>query len=338
MYFKVFFNKFKEIDDKKLNRIAGNIAKRNNKSVASVKKDMIKNFLKYKIGYTDYMKSDFINLTDEEKKNHLTSKNYITILNYLNKKEYVNTMRDKILFNKIFKNYIKRDWIDLRTSSLKEFKEFIKDKDIIFGKIQNGFGSHGIRKIIVKDIDNVEKLYKSLKDNKQILVEEGIIQHPTLNKFNPYAVDTLRIITLLDKEGKPHIIGNAFRININDDEAISCFDAFMKIDENGNLISNCVDDNEIIYKEHPNIKIKFNTLKVPFAKEAFKMVKEAAKVVPEIRYVGWDVAITKDGPQLLEGNEYPSYGLVQYYLITKKRGHLEDIKDVLKDEFDNIKL
>ncbi len=338
MYLKVYIKKFKEMDNSKLNTIAKEIANKNNKSVSYVKRDMIKNFLKYKIGYTDYMKSDYINLTKEEKKNHLTSKNYITVLNYLNKKEYINTMRDKILFNKIFRDYIKRDWIDLRTTSLKEFKEFVKEKDIIFGKVQNDFGSHGIRKIVLKDIKDINKLYEELIINKQILVEEGIKQHPTLDKFNPYAVDTLRIITLLDKDNKVHTIGNAFRININDDDAISCFDAFMKIDEDGNLISDCVDDNQKIYKEHPNINVKFNTLKVPFAKEAFNMVKQAALEVPEIRYIGWDVAITKDGPQLLEGNEYPSYGLIQYYLISKKRGHLQDIKDVLGDEFNNIKL
>lgn len=336
--FSVFIRKIKEMNFKKFNTLAKKIAKNNNKSVMYVKVDMFKNFIKYKIGYTDYMKSDFINLTEDEKKKHLTSKNYINLLNYLNKQKYVNTMQDKILFNRIFKNYVNRDWIDLRITSLKQFKDFIKDKEVIFGKKQNDFGSHGIRKVILSEITDINKLYKELKDNKQILVEEGIVQHPTLDKFNPYAVNTLRIITLLDKNNKVHIIGNAFRINTNDDNAISCFDAFMKIDEKGNLISNCVDDNQVIHKYHPDVKIKFDTLKVPFAKESFKMAKEAALLVPEIRYVGWDIAITKDGPEILEGNEFPSYGLIQYYLISGKRGHLEDIKDVLGDEINNMKL
>ena len=33
--------------------------------------DMIKNFIQYGIGYTDYLKSDFVNLTKEEKKTAL---------------------------------------------------------------------------------------------------------------------------------------------------------------------------------------------------------------------------------------------------------------------------
>lgn len=335
---KIFIKKIKEIDYKKLDRIAERIAKNNNKSVSYVKRDMIRNFLKYRIGYTDYMKGNYINLTDEEKKGFLTSKNYLKIIRYLNKREYVNTMSDKILFNKIFRDYIKRDYIDLRVSSVKDFKDFLKDKTLVFGKLQNDFGSHGIRKINLKEIKDVNKLYKELKENKQYLVEDGIIQHEILDKFNPYAVNTLRVITLLDKDNKVHIIGNALRININDDDAIGCFDAFMKIDEKGNLLSKCVDDNEITYEEHPMVKIKFDTLKVPFAKECFEMAKEAALLVPEIRYIGWDIAITKDGPEILEGNELPSYGLIQYYPISGKHGHLDDIKNVLGDEFNNIDL
>ena len=62
--FKIYFNKFKEINFDRLNLLANYIAKENNRSVGYVKFDMIRNFLKYKIGYTDYFKSDYINLTN----------------------------------------------------------------------------------------------------------------------------------------------------------------------------------------------------------------------------------------------------------------------------------
>jgi D-alanine-D-alanine ligase-like ATP-grasp enzyme len=41
------------------------------------------------------------------------------------------------------------------------------------------------------------------------------------------------------------------------------------------------------------------------------MVKQACTVVPEIGYVGWDVCFTKDGPALIEGNEYPGHDIYQ---------------------------
>jgi D-alanine-D-alanine ligase-like ATP-grasp enzyme len=69
------------------------------------------------------------------------------------------------------------------------------------------------------------------------------------------------------------------------------------------------------------------------------MCKQAAKKIPEVRYIGWDVAFTENGPVIVEGNEYPGYGLLQFYkLKNKKTGHLKEISDILGDEMKNIKL
>ena len=41
------------------------------------------------------------------------------------------------------------------------------------------------------------------------------------------------------------------------------------------------------------------------------MVCEAALEIPQIGYMGWDIAFTPNGPVLVEGNEYPGNGLLQ---------------------------
>lgn len=335
---KMFYNKIKQIDKKRLNELATKIAKENNKSVSYVKKDMIKNFIKYGIGYTDYLKSDFINLTPEEKKTHVTTKTFFKILHYLNDMNYKCTMNDKVVFNKIFKDYIKRDFIDLRISSLNEFKDFIKEKDIIFSKRIDDFGGHGVTKIILKDNNDINKLYNEIKDRKEFLVEEAIIQHDVLNKVNPYAVNSFRVVTLL-KDGKAHIIGNALRINIDDNAAIGCSDAYMRLNEEGKVCSRVLDDSANEYECHPMVKIPFKSLTIPYVKESFDLCLKAALEVPQIRYVGWDIAITKDGPVIMEGNEWPSYGLVQFNKFNdEKIGHLKVISDILGNEMKNIKL
>ena len=330
--------KIKAIDKEKLNKLASDIAKRNNKSVSYVKRDMIKNFLKYGIGYTDYLKGDYINLTKEQKKTFVTTKSFYKILSYLNNPKYDATMSDKLVFNKIFKDYLGREFIDLRTTSVEDFKKFLKNKKNVFAKPTTDFGGHGIRKIAVDLIEDEEALYKELLEKKIYLVEEEIIQHKELDKLNPYAVNSFRIVTLV-KDNKAYILGNALRINIDDAIAIGCSDAYMRLDEDGKICSRVIDDVANIYTEHPIAKIKFDTVKVPFVKESFEMALKAALVVPEVRYVGWDIAITPKGPVIMEGNEYPSYGLIQYYLFNDEHtGHLKQIADILGDEMDKIKL
>ena len=107
----------------------------------------------------------------------------------------------------------------------------------------------------------------------------------------------------------------------------------------GRINSNVIDDYANIYDKHPLTKKKFSDVKIKGVKEAFEMCMEAAKKVSQIWYIGWDVAFTEHGPLIVEGNEYPGCGLLQFYKLKgKKTGHLKDIDDVLQDEMNNIKL
>jgi hypothetical protein len=177
---KIIFNKLKALDPERLNLLANRIAKENNKSVSYVKRDMIKNFLKHRIGYTDYFKGNYINLTEERKKDFVTSRNFINILEYLNPEEYRIVMLNKLIFNRMFKDYLKREFLDVRTATEDDIKKFIKNKKNVFAKPITNFGGHGIKKIKVSDIKDIKKFKKMLLDNKQYLLEEEIIQHKIL--------------------------------------------------------------------------------------------------------------------------------------------------------------
>lgn len=335
----VILEKLKAIDFKRLNLLAEYIAKENGKTKGYVKRDMIKNFLRYKIGYTDYFKSNYINLTTKQKEDFVTSKNFFNILAYLNPREYRILTKDKLVFNRLLKDYLKRDYLDVRSATEKDLKQFIKGKEYVFAKPNTDFGGHNIEKVKVKDIKDIKKFKEKLLKNKQYLLEDAIKQSKEVDKINPNAVNTFRIITLY-KDGKAHILANSFRISLDDNPAIQCWDAYMRLDEDGRPLCKFIDDAGKIFDTHPLTGFDFNSIKkIPYVKESYEMVKEAALLIPEIRYIGWDVAITDEGPVVIEGNEYPSYGLIQNYLLNKDNpGHLKQIKEVLGDEFNNIDL
>ena len=64
------------------------------------------------------------------------------------------------------------------------------------------------------------------------------------------------------------------------------------------------------------------------------LVTEAAEVVPDCHYVGWDVVIADRGPLPIEGNGQPSVDLPQCYLHVCKK---EDMVHVMEQALD-IKL
>jgi glutathione synthase/RimK-type ligase-like ATP-grasp enzyme len=42
---------------------------------------------------------------------------------------------------------------------------------------------------------------------------------------------------------------------------------------------------------------------VPFWQEMAELAKRAAAISPELKTVGWDIALSRNGPVLMEGND-----------------------------------
>ena len=66
---------------------------------------------------------------------------------------------------------------------------------------------------------------------------------------------------------------------------------------------------------------------VPCWEEIKALVKEAALVTPQLRYMVWDVALTPDGPVIIEGNSLGGLTLQQF---PRRMGKRYLYADVLK--------
>lgn len=72
--------------------------------------------------------------------------------------------------------------------------------------------------------------------------------------------------------------------------------------DSGVVISDLCSYNDDVFHEHPDTGFVSKGFEVPYWQDILKLTAEAASVVPQVGYVGWDVAISKDGPVLIEGN------------------------------------
>lgn len=324
--------KLKNINYKRMDDLITYIAEENKVKKVKVYFDFFLNAATRGIGYVDYLKGNYINLSNEEKKNYLTKRNYVRLVKYLNKRGYRMIFHDKIVFNRIFKDYIGRDFIDIREVGYKGFKKFVTGKENVFAKKHNSFGGDGVTKVNIAGED-LKVLFNQLYNNKQYLIEDTLIQNEYLDWINPKAVNNVRLVTLL-KDGEVYVVFKTLRINAGSEEVISCHDIYMTLDDEGNVLGNVVDDECNIYKKHPVTGFKFKGAKIPHMDKALELVKSAAKLVPEMRWIGWDVAITEDGAAIIEGNNYPSFGLHQFYLLNdgEEIGKYKKIKEILKDE------
>ena len=130
----------------------------------------------------------------------------------------------------------------------------------------------------------------------------------------------MRIFTFI-KNNKPYFLQAILKIgNGSVVDNFSSGGMYTYVDENGTVFVEAIDRDDNIYYKHPISNKQIVGFKVPMFKEAVDLVKECAKVVPQISYVGWDVAISKDGPVIVEGNCFPGVYQVKPSLSKKREG------------------
>lgn len=305
-------------------------AKENKKLSIVIFFDMIFCAFKYGAGYLDYRTFNFARMPAKRRKTFVTRGINNEIIRRLNNREDYDKFKNKIKFNTIFKDYVKREWLELR--NFEEFEKFIKNKTFIMAKPIGELCGHGVEKTDIKNADP-EEIYNRLIKNNQLLVEEYIIQHSEIARIYSNSVNTIRMVTIANDD-EVHVVFRALRMGSGDSVVDNFhFGGMVAIlDETGTIITDAINEKHEIFTAHPASGVVFKGLQIPFIQEAERLVKDAARLVPGIRYVGWDIAITQEGPQFIEANHNPAYDFYQTrtYMAEHEFGLLPLFKSLIK--------
>ena len=147
-------DKYKEVLDR--------TAKFSGMSKAAITADMAKCAVKFGAGYFDYVTFGFWDLTDEQRDTFLTRLRNKKLISHFNDDTYEHLFDNKEDFNNLFKDYIKRDFINFKTSSKGEVREFVEKHKVIFCKPVDGSCGHGCMKKNIDDYENFDEMYREL--------------------------------------------------------------------------------------------------------------------------------------------------------------------------------
>lgn len=210
---------------------------------------------------------------------------------------------DKKLFNICYKDYIGREWRYAPDETPESLRAFIEQRQNVFCKPYNLSWGAGIFVLNADDATD-EKISELIE--QQYLIEEIIDQHPDMKAIHPESVNTIRIFSIIDRCGVPHIALPYLRAGIGKSvtDNICAGGIFYVVDPNTGIVNMTgrtlrEQKRHII---HPDSDVIMPGFKVPYYEKICEMIKRAALVTPSLRYVGWDVAITPNGPVLIEGN------------------------------------
>ena len=270
--------------------------------------DVIYCGLKYQAGYMDYYQFQMYNMNGKERRTIITRGINNAIYNKYNDPEAAKKFEDKIVFNNLFKDFVKRDFLELTGENTDEFKEFIKKHQTIIAKPVSLACGKGVEKIDTTKED-ADALYKRLYENSQVLIEECAVQHKVINDIYPLSINTLRVVTLNKK-----VVAAFLRIG-NDGNSVDNFNhggMAAAIDINDGIIKfKAIDKATKVYDVHPYTGAPIVGVQIPMWNEVKKFCENACNIIPEVGYVGWDVCLGPDGPSLIEGNDFPGHDIYQ---------------------------
>lgn len=261
--------------------------------------------IKYNIELIDYVQYRFYFKRRIERDQFITHGKLLKIIKICNDPKSRIFFDQKPLFNQEFKDYLGRDWLDTKVCSKEEFYSFCKRNSTLFCKSPDGMFGKGIDIIHLANVSDLDRFYDTCKKNK-ILLEEVLEQDCELAAFNNTAVNTIRVVTLICADDSVRIMAAVLRLsrkgkfadNFHHDGIASLIDV-----ETGIVNTTGVDRKWNRYTIHPDSRKPIVGFQIPRWFEVVDMVKKAAGVHPEVRYVGWDVTIKSSGEiVLIEGN------------------------------------
>ncbi len=281
--------------------------------------DYMFSLLIYGASISDYFAYGFYKLRPAGRNEYITYRRFRKILRIANKKNDIHLCRNKIDFNTHFSKYLGREWVDTKTVSKEELLLFMQKHPIIFAKDIMGFRGDGVSRIDTTKTPIDTLLYNiTNQEDAHYILEEPLSEIEELLEFHPSSINTLRIVTLYDaKHDAIHVISACFRMGNNnyhvDNFHYDGIAANIHI-ESGIINSMGYDKHNRLYTHHPISKKKIIGTSIPHWDTCIQVVKEAAKQIPSICYIGWDVVINKHGKIcLIEANDNADHDIQQLH-------------------------
>lgn len=224
--------------------------------------------------------------------------------------------------------------LDLKHFLIKVFNE--GNIEELFFRPPSEYGGKACFKITKKNLSqNLSEKYETL--TKGLFVHTEIIkQHEEINKIHNKSVNTIRLISLITPKNTIEIICAFIRFGVGnsvvDNASSGGFIVGINMDSGTlkKLGHYLPEYGGAEIEKHPDTGFVFNKFKIPFFKEACEEVIKAVKIIPD-RFIGWDVAITKNGPIIIEANTQPHLPLsnIAYGGLLKNQ-HLKNLVKELK--------
>lgn len=220
-----------------------------------------------------------------------------------------------------------------------------KGKGSMLGQI-NGDGSLQIAgqgqltlEQVVEQMSGTHHSGNKLVDDSWI-VEARVRQHSWFDRYTDSCTQTVRVVTYLAADGEVLALAAVMKISVAGNWVDSLGEVGMTapLSDDG-FMGTAVRDpftGRLEYLDvHPETGAPIKGEQIPFYRDAVELALRAQSLIPHLRTIGWDIAITENGPVIIEGNTYWGWymmqrGFPQGVLTGKLAGEMREIMSAVR--------
>lgn len=269
---------------------------------------MVRDSLRFNISPLEYFQFGFYKSSDMNKEDWAGTGTMYEYQKKMNPPAARKILEDKRVFYSVYKEFIKHGIVsldELKADLLQAYRVLHnRSNKLLFKPAKGSCGK------VVKLLNRSDMTPPELRDymikNKFDLAEEYIIQHPEMCRLSHSGVNTIRIITQLDSKYGFRILGCRLRITVHSVvDNLAAGNIVACIDEKSGIVNSPGFYNDISrgrVNHHPVTGVSIIGFMIPYWDEIISLAEKLAFVDPSNRSVGWDIAVTEGGPDLIEGN------------------------------------
>lgn len=285
------------------------IEKFNPDITAEQKKSLLRDCERYQAKPDEYYLYHFESISDEKKRQFLMDDQRGLFTSIWNEPQKARLFRNKGETYKYFGEFYGRELLNVTEATKEEdIIAFItKHPDIIVKPTEGGMGK-GIEIIHASERESIENMVEHVRKFKNCVIEELLMSDDFMQSLHPQSLNTIRVPTFLEADGTVTVFHPFLRVGRGDSivDNAGSGGIFANIDaKTGIVITDGVDELGHQYKLHPDTNFRYKGLQIPRWNELLQLADKLARVLPTVRFVGFDLALTKNGWVMVEGNNNP---------------------------------
>ncbi len=257
------------------------------------------------------------------------------VIPYLNG-EYGGVLDDKLAFrysSERFDQYLPELYGVIRDGSFvsmnghPESIASIASREAVILKPISGESGQGVHKLDsdgdVLRLDGCEVTLSSIEELVEsidgYMVTACLQQHEYAATIFPESLNTIRVMTLIAPDTHtPEVVAAAHRFGTNESTPTDnwsaggiCSQVDVASGSVGRSIAKSDDDGLVRTDTHPDTGTQIVGAKIPMWEDVCEVARELAEHHFRAPYVGWDIAVTDDGPRVVEANSNPGINIIQ---------------------------